>query len=190
MVVVVGTAIALTFVPVSTITVTVPVTFRVALPDPVEAGRPDYGFDVRYTPGTSARRARSVDGSVKIAATSKWFVAANAFALFVVIALVRCALDQFRAVLGSLVEETPFVAQNAIRIRWLGALVIGGEFVRSAIVFAENAYATTHVAVAGVTFDAWPRLHLLTVVYGLLILVIAEVFRTGTRLDEERSLTI
>jgi Protein of unknown function (DUF2975) len=29
-----------------------------------------------------------------------------------------------------------------------------------------------------------------TIIYGLIILVIAEVFRAGTRLDEEQSLTI
>jgi hypothetical protein len=62
--------------------------------------------------------------------------------------------------------------------------------VRAAIVYAENLYATTHVVLAGVQFDTWPRISFTTIGCGLIILVIAEVFRVGTRLDEEQSLTI
>ena len=40
------------------------------------------------------------------------------------------------------------------------------------------------------TFDTWPRLDFATLGHGLIILVIAEVFRAGTRLDEDQALTI
>jgi hypothetical protein len=70
-----------------------------------------------------------------------------------------------------------------------GAVIVG-ELARAAIVFAENYYAMTHVTVPGLQFDAWPSLDLMSIGYGLIILVIAEVFRAGTRLDEEQSLTI
>ena len=61
---------------------------------------------------------------------------------------------------------------------------------RAAIFWAETRYSATHVPIAGVTFDTWPHVSLTTVVLGFIILVIAEVFRAGTRLDEDQSLTI
>ena len=42
----------------------------------------------------------------------------------------------------------------------------------------------------GLRFDARPDFSIMAVFYGLIILVIAEVFRAGTRLDEEQSLTV
>jgi hypothetical protein len=39
-------------------------------------------------------------------------------------------------------------------------------------------------------FDAWPHLDVSAVIAGLIILVIAEVFRAGARLEEEQSLTV
>jgi hypothetical protein len=77
-----------------------------------------------------------------------------------------------------------------IRIRRVACAVIIGEFARSLIVFAENHYAMTSVAIAGLQFDTWPRVSFGTIIHGLIILVIAEVFRAGTRLDEEQPLTI
>jgi hypothetical protein len=58
------------------------------------------------------------------------------------------------------------------------------------LVFTKNDYAMTNVVIPGLKFDAWPRLSFWTIIYGLIILVIAEVFRAGTRLDQEQSLTI
>jgi hypothetical protein len=43
----------------------------------------------------------------------------------------------------------------------------------------------THFSAEGLGFVARPDLNVLTIINGLIILVIAEVFRSGTRLDEE-----
>ena len=48
----------------------------------------------------------------------------------------------------------------------------------------------THFSADGLRFDAWPDLNVFAILHGLIILVIAEVFRAGTRLDEDQSLTI
>ena len=58
------------------------------------------------------------------------------------------------------------------------------------IVFFENYYAMTHFSAEGLRFDARPDLNGFAIINGLIILVIAEVFRAGTRLDEEQSLTV
>ena len=69
-------------------------------------------------------------------------------------------------------------------------MLIAGEFVRAAIVYLENSYAATHFTAEGLRFTARPDLSLAAVIEGLIILVIAEVFRAGTRLDEDQSLTV
>ena len=77
-----------------------------------------------------------------------------------------------------------------MRIRWIACGVIAGELGRSAIVFFENYYAMTHFSADGLHFDAWPDLNAFAIINGLIILVIAEVFRAATRLDDEQSLTV
>ena len=99
-------------------------------------------------------------------------------------------LTQLRAVFRSLRDGHPFVAANATRIRWIGYAVIAGEVVRSLVTFGVNSYARSHFAADGLRFDAWPTVNVYAIIYGLIILVIAEVFRAGTRLDEDQSLTI
>ena len=100
------------------------------------------------------------------------------------------ALGQLRAVFRTLRDGRPFVAANAMRIRWIGYAVILGEVVQSLVLFGGNAYARTHFAADALRFDAWPRIDVFAIIHGLIILVIAEVFRAGARLDEDQSLTI
>ena len=87
-------------------------------------------------------------------------------------------------------DGRPFVAANATRIRRVAFAVIVGETARAAIVFLTNYYASTHFVAEGLRFDARPDYNIMAILYGLIILVIAEVFRAGARLDEEQSLTV
>ena len=99
-------------------------------------------------------------------------------------------LVQLRAVFRTLRDGRPFVAANAMRLRWIGYAVILGEVAQSLVRFGGNAYAKTHFAADALRFDAWPTIDVFAIIHGLIILVIAEVFRDGARLDEDQSLTI
>jgi hypothetical protein len=57
------------------------------------------------------------------------------------------------------------------------------------VVYSTNASAAAHVTSPGLRFDASPEANVLAIVNGLIILVVAEVFMAGTRLDDDRSLT-
>jgi hypothetical protein len=48
----------------------------------------------------------------------------------------------------------------------------------------------THFQANGLRFSAHSEFNVFAIINGLIILVIAEVFRAGTRLDEEQSLTV
>ena len=117
-------------------------------------------------------------------------VAPALLGVVIMMALVLFVLGQLREVFRTLRNGRPFVPANAKRLRWIGAAVIAGELVRTAFIYSANAYVMTHFSAPGLRFDARPDLSVLTIVHGLIILAIAEVFRTGTRLDEDQSLTI
>ena len=176
------------------ITVTVPVSFSLDTSAPIRTGRTGFGFEIidRKEQAKRDRKGRidRVSGSLEIPNATKPIIAVNAMILIFTLAFTLFVLGELRAVLWTLVHANPFVPENATRIRRVALAVIVGELARAAIVYAENYYAMTHIAIAGLQFDAWPRVRFTTIGYGLIILVIAEVFRAGTRLDEEQSLTI
>src|SRR5262249_30004902 len=179
----------LAFAPAPRVTVTVPVSFRLDNASPIR-GQTGFGFNFLTETDLAREEAKSrvdhVGGALRIPDASKRVIALNALVLMAILAFTAFVVDQLRAVLRTLIQSNPFVPDNARRIQRIGLAEIAG----AALVFVENYYAMTHVAIAGLTFDDWPRLSFTTIGYGLIILIIAEVFRTGTRLDEEQSLTI
>jgi hypothetical protein len=104
--------------------------------------------------------------------------------------LLLWVIGQLRAVLRTLRDRRPFAPENASRIRGVGYAIIVLEFARTALVFGTNSYAMAHFSANGIRFDARPDFNLFALIHGLIILAIAEVFRAGTRLDEDQSLTI
>ena len=114
----------------------------------------------------------------------------NMVFLAIMFALALWVLGNLRAVFRTLRDGRPFVRANATRIRTIAWLFIIGELARAAMVFFQNYYAMTHFSADGLRFDAPLDLNFTAIIDGLIILVIAEVFRAGTRLDEEQSLTV
>ena len=99
-------------------------------------------------------------------------------------------LAELAALCRSVRDGQPFVARNAGRIRRLALAVVLAEVARAAIVYAAHAYVAAHFAAEHLRFAAWPRISGLALVSALILLVLSEVFRTGTRLDEDQSLTV
>lgn len=114
----------------------------------------------------------------------------NALVLILAIGLALWVITELRAVLRTVRDGHPFVAANAVRVRRIACALIAGECARAAIVYLENSYAMTHFSAQGLRFAAKPDFSLGAILEGVIILVIAEVFRAGTRLDEEQSLTV
>lgn len=140
--------------------------------------------------GVEAAQVQRVRGSLRFPVRRGAFFIGNAIVLVVMLAVVLWVVGQLLAVFRTLKDGQPFVPANAARIRWIAYAVIGGELARSAIVFFENYYAMTHFSADGLLFDARLEIDGFVILQGLIILVIAEVFRAGTRLDEDQSLTV
>lgn len=105
-------------------------------------------------------------------------------------------IGQLRRIMASLVAERPFLAENAGRVRrigiaalvlalvqWVGNMV-AGTFVVTQISPLESFRASG--AEARVTAN--PDMTL--VFFGVLILILAEVFRRGAQLQEDSDLTV
>jgi hypothetical protein len=156
----------------------------------IRVGPDGFAFEV----GREKNRAKDpqvhVRGSIRFPTESRGLFLGAAFLLTGVLWLVLWVLGQLRAVFETLRDGQPFVAANATRIRRIAFAVIFGETARAALVFVTNYYASTHFVAEGLRFDARPDYNIMAIVYGVIILVIAEVFRAGTRLDEDQSLTV
>ena len=129
-------------------------------------------------------------GSLRFSPRSRVVVAGIAAVIIAALALTMWMLGELRAVFRTLRAGQPFVAANAVRIRRIAYAVLIGELARALLEYIGMRYAMTNFALEGVRFEARPDINVVAVICGLIILVIAEVFREGTRLDEEQSLTI
>ena len=129
-------------------------------------------------------------GSLRFPARKGPLFIANLTILAGSLALALWVLGQLRGLFRTLRDGRPFVPSNATRVRRIGWAVILGELAWSAVMFFENYYAMTHFSAPGLSFDARLHVDVFAIISGLIILVISEVFREGTRLDEDRSLTI
>lgn len=114
----------------------------------------------------------------------------NSLLLILVIAVGLWLTTELQRVLRTVRDGKPFASSNARRVRRIAWVLIAGEFVRATIVYLENSYAATHFTAEGLRFTARPDFSVAAIIEGLIILVIAEVFRAGTRLDEDQSLTV
>lgn len=141
--------------------------------------------------GVEGARIEDVRGSLKFSPPpGASLVTPTLLGLAILFALALFVLGQLRALIRTVRDGRPFVPANAARIRWIACAVIAGELARAAVMYSANSYVMTHFSANGLRFDARTDLNVFTIVHGLLILAIAEVFRTGTRLDEDQSLTI
>jgi hypothetical protein len=99
-------------------------------------------------------------------------------------------LREFSGLFVALRERLFFLAANAARIRRVGWAVIAGEIVRAALVCFETTYARDHFTIEGLRLESHFQINGFAILCGLIILVLAEAFREGTRLQDDASLTI
>ena len=110
--------------------------------------------------------------------------------LLMVLAVVIVELQLFRRILDTVIRGEPFARVNVGRIRWIGLIVIGWSVLAPVAKYLWASWVLRLVETHGGRLRPPVDLDPETLWVGFGILVLAEVFRQGTLLEEERSLTI
>jgi uncharacterized membrane protein len=98
---------------------------------------------------------------------------------------------ELRRILDNVAARTPFVMENADRMRVIGLAVLAGGAMGMIREISLASYIARNLIVPGIVFGVKPNLGRLdVVVVGLIIMLLAEVFRYGVQLQEEHDLTV
>jgi hypothetical protein len=128
-------------------------------------------------------------GEIRFPASRRTWVVAPAIGA-VMLGVLFWVLTQLLRLFETLRAGQPFAPDNARRVRRLAWVVIMAEPLRAVVTYGSEAYVASHFVADGFRFTKDFNLNVGTIIGGLIILVIAEVFRVGTGLDEDQSLTI
>jgi len=97
---------------------------------------------------------------------------------------------QLRQVLAAVARGEPFAAANPRRISAIGWIVVAVTAIGPLLAYLPAAAVLRTVEVEGMELSPTLTLDTGTLLTGLLILVLAAVFREGVRLHEEQSMTV
>lgn len=157
------------------------------LPVAMELNGPVHGPD---TSVETDARIEKLRGNLRFPVRSGAFFSGSMLLVVLLAGSLLWVLTQLRHIFRSLSRGLFFIPENARRIRWVGFTVIFGELARAALIYFWSYYTSLNFTANGLHFVASTDFNMITIVSGFTILVIAEVFREGTRLHEDQSLTI
>lgn len=106
------------------------------------------------------------------------------------LAVLLIVFQQLRKIFRSLTDSDVFTTANAFRIRFIGLFVIFGEMAATLLEFLARHYIRARFETTGFVLRADFAADLSTIFGGPVVLVIAEVFRTGAKIKEDQDLTI
>ena len=114
------------------------------------------------------------------------------FALVIpLLAIGLLIIFHLRKIFATIVSGDPFSMENSKRIRLIGWAVIVASVLKALLSFLIGLYFSTLINLPGLTLTANMRLEDLSGVFvGVIILILAEVFQHGARLQEESNLTV
>ncbi|TWT69012.1 DUF2975 domain-containing protein [Crateriforma conspicua] len=117
----------------------------------------------------------------------------RAFAAMVIVPCFLVGLffiKQLRDIMKTVDQDDPFAVANARRIRIIGLLILAFELIVCFGRLAMSGFVDIMARPEGFNFNGRIHLDLELLVVAIAMLVLSEVFRHGTRLRDEQSLTI
>lgn len=150
-------------------------------------------FSVRgtFVVAGSSHPASVTQGSGRLSIQLSAGLTAAVLALVVaVVGFALVVLHQLRALMSEALAGSPFGTRSARRVRVIGVAIIGVEVFRALVVFAGSLWAQSHVHGPGLSFRAAFPVNLEVVGLGILVVLLAEVFRHGAALQVDHDLTV
>ncbi|HHT25861.1 MAG TPA: DUF2975 domain-containing protein [Firmicutes bacterium] len=99
-------------------------------------------------------------------------------------------IHQLKAVLGALCRNNPFAAENAEHMRNIGVAIIAWTVYQSIAYLIVGWYIARQIQIAGMTINPAFTFDATLLFVGLVVLVLAQVFKVGIQLREDQELTI
>jgi len=140
-------------------------------------------------PGITLKR---VNGEIALPQSMmpSWFFPVEYAALVVFFELVLLFLHHLRVLFRRVREGAPFDAANAIRMRWLGVLLLVANVYYGALDFWLSTMVTRVLASSRLPIGLALHINWFGVFIALVLVGLAEVFRRGAALEEEQSLVV
>lgn len=132
-------------------------------------------------------------GILRFKTGNRGYIVLTGLSIFIYLGLFMVVVVQLRNFFSTVIEQEPFVRKNARRIRIIGlAFIIGGV---AKVLYSLGFYLylrkTFHIEDAALYLEAFKNgVNLDSVLLGVVVLVIAEIFNVGAALHEEQALTV
>ena len=127
---------------------------------------------------------------IPIRSVPSWFVGAQLIVIAGIMALGLAFVSKLRRLFLRVEEGVPFDPANVRRLRQMGVTVIAMHLVVRFAMFALAAMATEPITSSSIAFEPWFDVDLSVGFFALMLFALAEVFRYGAALEEERSLVV
>jgi hypothetical protein len=105
-------------------------------------------------------------------------------------ALMLAFLFHLRRIFQRVRDGTPFDAQNAIRLRWLGLLLLALALLNGVAELVTSMAVRSGLASGDIAVPSGLRIDTPLVLVALVLIALAEIFRRGAELEHEQSLVV
>lgn len=121
---------------------------------------------------------------------SAWFKVVNMVVHLMVYAALIVMVVLFLKLIVRVNRGQVFEWRNVKLLRWLGAIILTGSVVTTALQVYEAYEASKVFAVSGFRPDYFSFVSVMELTVGLVALIVAEIFAVGLKMKEEQDLTI
>lgn len=140
--------------------------------------------------GIEGGEIEKATGNLKFSNPSRAYALTILAWTYVGLAILLISVFQLRKIFGSLARGAPFEAENGRRLRIIALAIIAGQVARALMAFAASRGVDQEWLAPGITLRPNWGVDLASLLFALMILVLAEVFRQGAKMKEEQDLTV
>ena len=158
----------------------------------VPASVPEAEATVLTTWGPARLEVEDVRGVLRLPLSMLpwWLVAVLWAHAAVVFALILLFLHHLRRIFQRVRAGAPFDAANALRLRWLGLLLLAVAVVNGVAELVTSRAVRAGLSSGSITVPRGLHVDLSAVLVALVLVALAEIFRRGAELEDEQSLVV
>lgn len=159
---------------------------------PVQAAVADADASFRTSWGTGHIQVQDVRASLElpISMVPWWLFALLWVHMAAGCALLLPALRHLRRIFRRVRDGAPFDAENAVRLRTVGLLLLALALLNGVAEFVTSQVVRGGLESAAITVRSGVHVDGSLVIFGLVLMALAEIFRRGAQLEHEQSLVI